>query len=501
MADNTDTSSYGSYSQIPSGMDVINGRNAMNQNRLFQQEFQARKAMGNIFQQAGGDPDKAENLALQDPSTAYLAPTIAKQMADYKQAQANSQIATMGANQKGHELLAGHLGDYIANGDFSDKSLSGLAATVLSNPDIRNTVGAGKIVDELTNASAIPYQDGVPPMQQPRFQYMNKLRGGAIASAGHFQDVIGKMQMVDTGGQVQPTQVSDVMGTATPSGAPIAKTLPPTTPTYNQNTRQPVYLGGAAPAQGGGTESVPGGQGGAPGTVPAGPALGAEAAANVTGTGSAGQGMALQSRADQVPASKALLGNLEGALNNFTSGPGADWKRVAAATANANSPFGDIFDPKKIASQEEFAKQGFQLAQQQFQALGGTGTDSKLDSTMHTSPNELLSKLGNKGIIHLLKGNEDAIAAKNAEWQQFQQKPGNGPESYGKFSQEFNEHFDPRVFQFQYMDKSEKADSLKGMTTGEVDSFKNKVRYAMNKGWVKAPGQAAQPAQGAPGGQ
>ena len=498
-----DTSSYQDYANQPSPIDQIGKlasvKNSMNQNQLFQQEFQSRNAMGSIFQQAGGDPDKAQALALSNPATSYLAPQIAKEMADYKTAAANAQMATLTSQQKGYEQLAGMIKAHQLNGDFSDGAITSLAADALGNDAVRNTVGASRIVDELTNLP--PYKEGITdPTQQPRYKALNAMLGGAYASAGHMADTIGKMQMVDQGGAIQPTQVSDIMGTATPQGGAIQKTLPPTATTYNQGSKQQVYVGGTAGGGQPGTGGAPGapGSSGAPGTVAAGPPLGAEAAANVTGAGSANQGMALQSRADQVPQTKALLGNLEASLDNFTSGPGADWKKVAASAVNANSPFGDIFDPKKIASQEEFGKQAMQLAQQQFQALGGTGTDAKLDSTLHTSPSEFMSKLGNKNIIHLLKGNEDAIQAKNAAWQQWTQQPGHGADTYGQFSQQFNQNFDPRVFQAQYMNKADKQDMLKGMTSSEVDAFKSKVRYALDQGWVKHPGQ---PAQGEAGGQ
>ena len=499
MPNTVDTSSYQDYANQPSAVDTIskfaNLQGQLNQNKLFQQQFDSRNAMGAIFQQANGDPDKAQALAQQNPATSYLAPQIAKEMADYKSSMAQAQISSLSAQQKGYEQLAGVIKAHQLAGDHSDAAVTNLAAETLGNPDIRNTVGPKRIIDELT--ALPPYKEGVSdPMLQPRYHALNAILGGAYAQSGHLADVIGKMQLVDTGGGIQPTQVSDVTGTATPVGAPISKTLPPTTQQFDPNKGQMVYVGGTSGGQGGqGHGGAPGA--GAPGTVAAAPPLGTEAATNVTATGAAGQGLALQQRADQVPQTKALLGNLESSLNNFTSGPGADWKKVASSAVNANSPFGDIFDPKKIASQEEFGKQAFQLAQQQFQTLGGTGTDSKLDSTMHTSPSEMMSELGNQNIIHLLKGNEDAIQAKNAAWQQWTQT--HGSQTYGQFSQQFNNNFDPRVFQAQYMSKSDKQEIFKGMTSDEVDALKAKTRYAIDQGWIKKPGQPAQ--QGAQGGQ
>ena len=506
MPDTIDISSYQDYAKQPSMADTIGKyagiKSQLNQNQLFQQTFDARNAMGSIFQQAGGDPDKAQALALQNPATAYLAPDIAKQMSELQTSMAQAKINNLSAQQKGYEQAAGIIQGHLAAGDHSDEALLDIAQQALSNPTILNAIGQGSetvgrqtIIKSLTDMP--PYQAGVSdPSMQPRHKALLGLYGKMLAGSGAAGQaaVQGQIQLQNVGGVVKPLQLSPAMQSVKMVGPDIQNTLPPTAQVFDPNKGGMVYVGGAsgAPASEGGAQPSQGGnasatQPGAPGTLAAAPPLGAEPAANVTATGAANQGLSLQSRADQVPATKALLGNLEGSLNNFTSGPGADWKKVAEAAANANSPFGNIFDPKKIASQEEFGKQAFQLAQQQFQALGGTGTDSKLDSTMHTSPSELMSKLGNQGIIHMLKGNEDAIVAKNSAWQDWSQK--HGPQTYGQFSNDFNKNFDPRIFQAQYMTGDEKKQMLSGMTTSEVDALKQKTRHAINEGWIKVPGK------------
>jgi hypothetical protein len=118
--------------------------------------------------------------------------------------------------------------------------------------------------------------------------------------------------------------------------------------------------------------------------------------------------------------------------------------------------------------------------------LGGTGTDAKLDSAMHTSPNQLLSNMGNKEIIALLKGNADAIFAKNQAWQQLQQQ-GGGSDTYGRFSALFNKSYNPQVFQFQYLDPGKRGDIIKAMSPAERQSFLNSYRVAIQQGWVPDP--------------
>jgi len=157
---------------------------------------------------------------------------------------------------------------------------------------------------------------------------------------------------------------------------------------------------------------------------------------------------------------------------------------VAKSFVNRNVPLpqGWQFDPQSIASQQEFNKQAMQLAQQQFQAIGGTGTDSKFASAFETSPNETLSTLGNQGIIRLLKGNEDALQAKNQAW--LSTTNANPNASYRAFSQNFNNYFGPRVFQFKYLSPSDRQSYVQGMNPQEQQKFLTDMTVAQKRGWI-----------------
>lgn len=214
---------------------------------------------------------------------------------------------------------------------------------------------------------------------------------------------------------------------------------------------------------------------------------GVAAAATATAENSAKLGNALVTAANEIPQTRSILDNLERVLPDFTPGPGADWRRVGKALANTVIPdslkdkIG--FDPKSIASQEEFNKLAFNLAQNQFQALGGTGTDSKLDSAMHTSPSEMMTTLGNKNVMQLLKGNADALKIKAREWNKY--KKDHGEDSFAEFSDQFNENFNPRVFQFKYIPKAERASWYKAMSPADRRQFEANLDYADSKGWTK----------------
>lgn len=199
----------------------------------------------------------------------------------------------------------------------------------------------------------------------------------------------------------------------------------------------------------------------------------------------------LQTANNEAPATKAIIGNLEKEAKNFTSGPLADYKRIGKSFAIANLPIpsslkkeGAMFDPSSVADQESFNKNIFNLVQSQFKALGGTGTDAKLDSASHTSPSELMSQVGVKNILSLLKGNQDAIQAKTKAWNEWRKV--NGPQSYPQFAEDFNSKFDPRVFQFKYMDKPQRQEYFNKIDNPEErQELKRRVEYAHDAGWVK----------------
>ena len=214
---------------------------------------------------------------------------------------------------------------------------------------------------------------------------------------------------------------------------------------------------------------------------------GVAAAATSTAENSAKLGNELVAAANQAPITDGILQNLDKTLGEFTSGPGADWTRVGKAFVNTTLPKGLAekigFDPKSIASQEEFNKQAYNLAQSQFQALGGTGTDAKLNSTMSTSPSELLSKEGNRGIIQILRGNNDALKAKSKAWNTW--KKTNGEDSYSDFSEKFNESFNPRVFQIKYVPKKERDSWYQAMSSDDRRQFEKAAKVAKEQGWLK----------------
>lgn len=513
-----DTSSYPQPQPAPNFAQTLGSVagtiGQLNQNKLFGQQYQTNLATSQIYKEAMNpdgsiDQGKLTNLLQSNPSAAYGIGPVLEQSQQIQHQNIANQQAKYDLLKNHLTTLAGYLGP-LASGN---PTVNDVAAT------IGHAISTGVATpQEAANFwSTLPRdQQGNPDPTQIKSWAQDNLQRVQTAAEQYGITNPAPVQ-VNTGGQTHLTvmpqngpihDVGKIDNTLPPMatrqnininhGAPMA--IGPITselqvPGQTASQAQASALAGSMPglSGNGGGNTQPSPATAAPsGMVQTGLAPGEAEAQQHQAVAGADQGVTLQKAADTVPQQKAILGNLEAALRNFTSGPGADWRKVAGALAN--TPLQAVgfsgFNAKSIASQEEFVKQATNLAQSQFATLGGTGTDAKLESTMHTSPNETLSKQGNQNIINLLKGNADAIAVKNQEWQKFQQQSGNGPGDYGKFSTQFNTEYDPRVFQSQYMGAADRASMLKGMTKGEQKQFRQSYNLAVEKGWIPDPRQA-----------
>lgn len=455
------------------------------QNRLLGQQVDSKIALGRAVTAATdpttGKTDWAKALGglSQDPQGSFAVPELAGQVLDrqLKELQVSGADLTL-SNDRWKRVSS------VAGGLLARKNADGTPAD-LTPEDVRTEfvdrlVTSGQFNDDKSIGQLASTLQKLPKTPAEIRSYLTNLALQADFTSERIGALLGNVTPVDTGAGTLMTQTSPLTG-QTKAGAIIDKQLSPSeanTPAYTY--KDPVTGQEHIVTKSQAAAAAPGAT---PVGIVSGLPVGAEGARTLAATKAAEQAAALGVAAEQVPARKALLGNLEGLVGQFGSGPSADWKKVAAGLVNANNPWGPLFDTKKIASQEEFNKQAAMLAQEQFKALGGTGTDAKLDSAMSTSPNSALSRMGNIGIIRMLKGNEDALSAKNGAWQAWLAS-GKGPESYGQFTTQFNQIYDPRVFQSVYMGPEERAAMLKGMTEAEVKKFRGAYANAVKFGWI-----------------
>lgn len=205
------------------------------------------------------------------------------------------------------------------------------------------------------------------------------------------------------------------------------------------------------------------------------------AAAGPYGAGAGERWNNLITVADQYPNRIAALGNMEVDLEKSFSGPLTP--EIQRTVAGLNQIFGTNIGVDNVAATERINKIANTLASQQATALGMTDQNTMI--AMGANPSSNLSKLGNKYIIAMLKGNEDAIKYKNIAAQDWLKD--HGLSTYGAWSSEFNKGFDPRVFQSVYMSDADKKQLVDQMSDAEYGAFRQRYNDAVAKGWIAGP--------------
>ena len=208
-----------------------------------------------------------------------------------------------------------------------------------------------------------------------------------------------------------------------------------------------------------------------------GPTAAQTAAIPANAIAGAAQGADLIKQADNQPAQKSMLGEMESSLANFTSGKGQNESLNVQGWMQSLSPrtaaaFG--IKPDTIASAELFKKLSFAILAQQNATLG-VGTDAGRSTTASSNPGIDLSKMGNIQILHMMQGNADAISAKAEAWRNSSQYSSG---DYAGFSTQFNKGFDQRVFQAKYYTPDERGRMMDGMSDQDRRQFIQKYKAA-----------------------
>jgi len=442
--------------------------NAVNANRLFQAKAVAGQLLQRSIDPATGQPDLQtfNKLLSADPRTApYASEALSTSIA--QQTAGRSLQAAQGDAVR---QAIGSLGPN-ANHDSVLNALGILSATKQVTPDFAATI-AGNIPGDPAQINAWARNNfQLPALGAQAAMEAQQPKPTAI-NAGDRIDLI----TTPNAGMGAPSEVGHVDLRLSPGESASPRTVVGPDNVPRQVPTSALVTPTGQPKASALTD--------ANGAVRTGLAPGVAESASVSGQQQAQMATALLQRASKVPDNKAILGNMEGLLENFTPGPQSGfWKNLNQLATQYGLAKPGSPPATQAAAQEEFGKLAFQLAQTQFQALGGTGTDAKLENTMHTSPSELLTRYGSKGIIALLKGNEDAVRAQSEAWQKWQDA-GHGPETYGKFLNQWNRVYDPRVFQSVYQTPEARQTMLKGMTEAEKKQFATDYKRAVALGWI-----------------
>ncbi len=461
------------------------------QNRLLGQQIQGKEALGRsitgAYDPATGkvDFDKALGTLAQDPQGAFAAPEFSAQ------------------------VIARHLAETQATGAKLElglkqaKAITDTAAPLLSAPPGTLTREAviGTMQDRLIKSGLFNDPDSVklfetfvqtlPNDDQGIRQLLQRAGESANMTTEGINLYRGTPTTIDTGPAVNVVRTGGLAEGLTPV-ASMQKGLTPGEKTQTEtiygadNKPYPVPKGQIYDAYGNlrsaATSQDPNAPPGAIG--PSGLAPGVAEGATGAAAKAVEQLANLRSAAEAVPENKASLSTLRDTLQSFKPGPKANWSYLTGALATQLG-VARPQDVEGVAGQEEFNKLATQFINRQLGNIGGGGTDAKLESAAKGSPNEFMSKLGIQNVTSLMLGLEDATAAKNSAWERWSASPGNGPQTYPKFVEQFNRIYNPRVFQSQYMSDSQKAMMLKGMSDKEKAQFDKDWKTAFKAGWIK----------------
>ena len=291
-----------------------------------------------------------------------------------------------------------------------------------------------------------------------------------------------------TGTGTQMGVQNPVTNTYEPAGGPTSGFVPnaalantPVYHRYNQETQQDeIVTAGAAAAN----PANPKG-------IPAGAPIGTEAGV----TGNIQQGLGIQggiiNAALDSQNRRAALGTVIGLSKNLSTGPNADfWKGLGEWASEYGldlKGLGINEAPGVTAAREALDKLGWQVAQRQFQVLGGTGSNQQLQSAVSTSPHSSLSAEGIQNIAGFLQGNEDAIQAEARALQKWNAMPQHAgrPQSVVNFPNTWNQIYDPRAFQFKYEDADGQNAIMNGMSAKEKADFQRRQKLMTDMGYLQ----------------
>lgn len=461
------------------------------QNRLLGQEIGGKEALGravtaNTNPETGEtDWDKAAGALSQDAQGAFKLPEFAAQVLDRKAKEIANATAKAGLTKAQLETSQAK---YKAVGDWS----AAIAAAGAKDPAMltpESIIGSAKtsLLDTgLINAQdpqerdqllAVMSQFGKDP--KANAEILKRVFLQSHATSEGVAMALGTPSQIDTGQQILTKQTAPLTGETTLNSV-VDKVRTPSETAALVEVWDPVQKRYVKKTSGELVGDAPKGQ--QPVSI-AGPALGEPEAESAAAGASVKQAQELRAAADAVPAQQAALKNIRDTVDSFKPGAKTNWIYAAKALATQLG----VAPPQmrdEVAAQEEFNKLATQFINQQVGALGGTGTDSKLESATKGTPNEFMSKEGIQNVTSLMMGLNEATLAKNAAWQKWLDS-GKSPGSYGQFQTQFNAIYNPRVFQSQFMADKQKQTMLNNMTPAERKQFQKDWTTAKSVGWIK----------------
>jgi hypothetical protein len=183
---------------------------------------------------------------------------------------------------------------------------------------------------------------------------------------------------------------------------------------------------------------------------------------------------------------------LSASQNGVQTGPTEDWKNkiygmIASVPGADKIGLGGLKDD--VSRFQEITKFIKQNALRQWQAAGGTGTDSQLEASVEANLRTGLFPKALQDIAQWSKAAELAVQAKAAAQQQWVDQ-GNSPLQQSKFETAWRNNFDPKVYQMVVNPQKFASDpQFKNPQTGQLtpagQALLKKYMTAKQNGWFE----------------
>jgi len=366
-----------------------------------QMEFKARQALGPILQQSI-DPQTGEldvNKFLvhgaSNPDVAWKMPEITLQMIQRQNTQADTVIKELTANKVRYGAMGDAAGALVAEAEAGAANKvnlqnGGRGTPGITSKQIASTlstmVGENGLIDAKDAAEILTMTAGMTDAQ--RFQYVKNFATAARGVDKTMTDIYGAIEMVNTGGSVQPVQKRPLIGQARSAGGAMEITPTPAelnAPTQGVNAQgQPTIRPRveAAPMYGGSGAQIAGSGQGAP-VGAGGPA------ANVTGLSPQEQKLAEERAKGAVEYENELttvntvgqenlrvLREMQDAMKAFKTGGGMEVRARIGALADALGFPKEVVDAAAGGNRgaiQEFQKLAVRYATQEMKTNMGSG--------------------------------------------------------------------------------------------------------------------------------
>jgi len=169
------------------------------------------------------------------------------------------------------------------------------------------------------------------------------------------------------------------------------------------------------------------------------------------------------------PARQNVLQNISEYADKVTTGTGRDALNKLKGIPELQGLLGNPSDYQTLS---KFLQQN---AIRNWQAAGGSGTDTQLNAALNASPNTTQTPETIKHLAQYAIAGEKALVGKANAMQNFMADPRNNTQqAQAQFEAQWRNTIDPRVYQMQLMQPEERAQFIQKMSPAEAKTFGQK---------------------------